>query len=142
VDLTKTVTTTTEDGDEPDVQQEDLSKVFIGKVPIMLRSAYCSLYDHTDKELAELGECPYDQVPSPYPPHTVSELCAVRNSARCRFSARNPNSSFEKARLCVARQLLTASCVRWVTGGVLRDQRQREVSHRAGEDVKQPRLRV
>mmetsp|Transcript_29013 Transcript_29013/g.40059 ORF Transcript_29013/g.40059 Transcript_29013/m.40059 type:complete len:1018 (+) Transcript_29013:3-3056(+) len=27
----------------------------------MLRSDYCSLFDHTDKELAELGECPYDQ---------------------------------------------------------------------------------
>jgi DNA-directed RNA polymerase beta subunit len=65
VDLTKTVTTNGETpDDEPDVQQEELSKVFIGKVPIMLRSAYCSLYDHTDKELAELGECPYDQVGS------------------------------------------------------------------------------
>jgi len=68
VDLTKTVTTNGETPeDEPDVQQEDLSKVFIGKVPIMLRSAYCSLYDHTDKELAELGECPYDQVGSVVP---------------------------------------------------------------------------
>ena len=35
--------------------------MFIGKVPIMLRSEYCSLHDHTDKELTELGECPYDE---------------------------------------------------------------------------------
>ena len=28
----------------------------------MLRSSYCSLSDHTDKELTDLGECPYDQV--------------------------------------------------------------------------------
>jgi RNA polymerase beta subunit len=32
------------------------------QVPIMLRSNYCSLADRSDKELADLGECPYDQV--------------------------------------------------------------------------------
>ena len=32
------------------------------QVPIMLRSSYCSLFDHSDKELTDLGECPYDQV--------------------------------------------------------------------------------
>jgi DNA-directed RNA polymerase II subunit RPB2 len=32
------------------------------QVPIMLRSRFCSLCDHSDKELTELGECPYDQV--------------------------------------------------------------------------------
>lgn len=32
------------------------------QVPIMLRSTYCCLNDHTDKELTDLGECPYDQV--------------------------------------------------------------------------------
>jgi DNA-directed RNA polymerase II subunit RPB2 len=32
------------------------------QVPIMLRSDYCSLKDHSDKELTDLGECPYDQV--------------------------------------------------------------------------------
>lgn len=31
------------------------------QVPIMLRSTYCCLNDHTDKELTDLGECPYDQ---------------------------------------------------------------------------------
>lgn len=34
----------------------------IPQVPIMLRSSFCSLFDHTDKELTELGEDPYDQV--------------------------------------------------------------------------------
>ena len=28
----------------------------------MLRSSYCSLFDHSDTELTDLGECPYDQV--------------------------------------------------------------------------------
>lgn len=31
------------------------------QVPIMLRSIYCSLYDHTVPELTHVGECPYDQ---------------------------------------------------------------------------------
>lgn len=31
------------------------------QVPIMLRSTYCSLADHSERELQELGECPYDQ---------------------------------------------------------------------------------
>lgn len=58
------------ENDDPDTQaeepwtlkdEESLPQMFIGKVPIMLRSSYCSLYDRTDKELMELGECPYDQ---------------------------------------------------------------------------------
>lgn len=31
------------------------------KVPIMLRSGYCSLTSHNQAELQRLGECPYDQ---------------------------------------------------------------------------------
>nr|GEW08144.1 RNA polymerase II second largest subunit [Tanacetum cinerariifolium] len=30
-------------------------------VPIMLRSGYCTLFQNSDKDLRELGECPYDQ---------------------------------------------------------------------------------
>jgi len=60
VDMTKTTITTGPDGEEtPD--DESLPKVFIGKVPIMLRSAYCMLSESSDKDLADLGECPYDQ---------------------------------------------------------------------------------
>ena len=43
-----------------DIHTEE-HKGVLGKVPIMLRSQYCSLHDHTDKELTELGECPYDE---------------------------------------------------------------------------------
>lgn len=35
------------------------------QVPIMLRSSFCSLNEHTDKELTELGEDPYDSVGAP-----------------------------------------------------------------------------
>lgn len=32
------------------------------QVPIMLRSLLCSIKDMADRELMEVGECPYDQV--------------------------------------------------------------------------------
>eukprot|EP00850_Spirogloea_muscicola_P001602 SM000006S19367 [mRNA] locus=s6:367911:375533:- [translate_table: standard] len=60
VDITKTTIKRGEDGEE-EVDTEELTKVFIGKVPIMLRSNYCTLNDVSDKDLTELGECPYDQ---------------------------------------------------------------------------------
>ena len=60
VDMTKTVTTVDAEGTVSE-EVEKINKVFIGKVPIMLRSQYCSLHDHTDKELTELGECAYDE---------------------------------------------------------------------------------
>lgn len=60
VDMTKTTITMGAAGEEQ--EQEQLPKVFIGKVPIMLRSTYCMLSESTDKDLAELGECPFDQV--------------------------------------------------------------------------------
>jgi len=34
----------------------------VRQVPIMLRSNYCSLNDRSDKDLTEVGECPFDQV--------------------------------------------------------------------------------
>ncbi|KAI8902796.1 DNA-directed RNA polymerase II subunit RPB2 [Globomyces pollinis-pini] len=39
----------------------EFTKVFIGKVPIMLRSSYCVLYELEDEKLEQVGECPYDQ---------------------------------------------------------------------------------
>jgi len=60
VDMVKEITTVHPEG-ETTVEKEEIKKVFIGKVPIMLRSDYCSLHGHTDKELTELGECPYDE---------------------------------------------------------------------------------
>ena len=32
------------------------------QVPIMLRSSYCSLDSMSEKEITDVGECPYDQV--------------------------------------------------------------------------------
>jgi DNA-directed RNA polymerase beta subunit len=39
----------------------DFQKVFIGRVPIMLQSAYCNLAEMTHSELEMVGECPLDQ---------------------------------------------------------------------------------
>ena len=35
-------------------------KVFIGKIPIMLRSTFCLLNELSDRDLTELNECPLD----------------------------------------------------------------------------------
>jgi DNA-directed RNA polymerase II subunit RPB2 len=56
------------DGDWVLVDRVEHPKLFLAKVPIMLRSAFCSLGDSAaggggfgEAELTELGECPYDQ---------------------------------------------------------------------------------
>ncbi|PIM99429.1 DNA-directed RNA polymerase [Handroanthus impetiginosus] len=59
VDVTKRVIKKGHDGEEV-TETQDFTKVFIGKVPIMLRSSYCTLYQNSEKDLTELGECPYD----------------------------------------------------------------------------------
>ena len=48
----------TVEGDEPDATPP---KVFIGKLPIMLKSRFCLLKDLGEQELYNWGECPYDQ---------------------------------------------------------------------------------
>ncbi|PVU92434.1 hypothetical protein BB559_003718 [Furculomyces boomerangus] len=48
-----------EDPNERD--ERDFRKIFIGKVPIMLRSNYCLLHNLTNTDLYGVGECPYDQ---------------------------------------------------------------------------------
>uniref|UniRef100_A0A061S805 DNA-directed RNA polymerase subunit beta n=1 Tax=Tetraselmis sp. GSL018 TaxID=582737 RepID=A0A061S805_9CHLO len=61
-DIQKNVVAVGPDGEVEDVEEpEEVSKLFIGKIPIMLRSLYCSLSDHNERELVDLGECPYDQ---------------------------------------------------------------------------------
>ncbi len=55
VDITKTIT---RDGQDPVETQHQ--KTYIGKIPIMLRSSYCLLNGLTDRDLAELNECPLD----------------------------------------------------------------------------------
>ncbi|CAL9155029.1 unnamed protein product, partial [Musa hybrid cultivar] len=60
VDVTKRIIKKGHDCEEV-AETQDFAKVFIGKVPIMLRSSYCTLYQNSEKDLTELGECPYDQ---------------------------------------------------------------------------------
>ena len=55
VDITKTVE---REGEERKEHKYD--KVFIGKIPIMLRSTYCLLSNLSDRDLTELNECPLD----------------------------------------------------------------------------------
>ncbi|OAK97645.1 beta and beta-prime subunits of DNA dependent RNA-polymerase [Phaeosphaeriaceae sp. SRC1lsM3a] len=40
---------------------EDAARVFIGKLPVMLRSELCHLRNQTDEALFAFNECPYDQ---------------------------------------------------------------------------------
>ena len=49
-----------EDPDTPEETREH-SKMFLGYVPIMLRSRFCVLADKDDRALCELCECIYDQ---------------------------------------------------------------------------------
>eukprot|EP01104_Vermistella_antarctica_P008801 TRINITY_DN2233_c0_g2_i1.p1 TRINITY_DN2233_c0_g2~~TRINITY_DN2233_c0_g2_i1.p1 ORF type:complete len:1180 (+),score=351.20 TRINITY_DN2233_c0_g2_i1:251-3790(+) len=50
------------DDEEGEPEEQALDKVFIGRVPIMLRSQYyCHLSNTSEKETTDLGECPYDQ---------------------------------------------------------------------------------
>jgi DNA-directed RNA polymerase II subunit RPB2 len=47
---------------EIEEEDEEYSKVFIGRIPIMLKSFYCHLNAQGEKDLFGMGECPYDQV--------------------------------------------------------------------------------
>ena len=55
VDVTKTVM-------RPDEKENSRlhPKMYIGKIPIMLRSEYCLLNNLSDRDLTELNECPLD----------------------------------------------------------------------------------
>lgn len=48
-------------GDDENVHGVTIPEVFIGKIPIMLRSQYCNLFKYSEKDFPSLGECPYDQ---------------------------------------------------------------------------------
>lgn len=66
VDITKTLSVKRPDPEGGELISEELDKVpydkvFLGDVPIMLRSDYCNLADRSERDLMELGECPYDQ---------------------------------------------------------------------------------
>ncbi|KAL1233681.1 DNA-directed RNA polymerase II subunit [Trichinella spiralis] len=55
VDITKTIAKSNE---EPLIAKYE--KVFIGKIPIMLRSTYCLLNRLSERDLTDLNECPLD----------------------------------------------------------------------------------
>ncbi|KAH7727814.1 dna-directed rna polymerase [Aphelenchoides avenae] len=55
VDIQKTITRS---GEEEHV--DNYGKVFVGKIPILLRSSYCMLSNMNDRDLTELNECPLD----------------------------------------------------------------------------------
>ncbi|KZV98958.1 DNA-directed RNA polymerase II, subunit 2 [Exidia glandulosa HHB12029] len=46
---------------DPTDNNSEMQKVWIGKVPIMLRSSFCILKTLSDRDLYDLNECPYDQ---------------------------------------------------------------------------------
>ena len=39
---------------------QNFEKAYVGKIPVMLRSSYCMLANMSDRDLAELNECPLD----------------------------------------------------------------------------------
>ncbi|KAL6781338.1 RPB2 [Auxenochlorella protothecoides x Auxenochlorella symbiontica] len=49
------------EGEESEEHVTPYDKVFLGDVPIMLRSDYCNLHGRSERDLSDLGECPYDQ---------------------------------------------------------------------------------
>ncbi|KAI8614109.1 DNA-dependent RNA polymerase II second largest subunit [Chytriomyces sp. MP71] len=51
-----------EDGEQEFVNDgpEESEKIYVGEIPIMLKSEFCLLYDMPNEDLYEIGECPYD----------------------------------------------------------------------------------
>ena len=61
VDIRKTITKPAYPGEAaPEPQSQLYQKVFLGKIPIMLRSTYCLLHALEERDLSELNECPCD----------------------------------------------------------------------------------
>ena len=65
IDIEQTVRVKDGDGAVLEENVEKYDKIFMGEVPIMLRSSYCSLAERSNRELTTLGECPYDQASTP-----------------------------------------------------------------------------
>lgn len=61
VDVSRRHISLTADGQENEVLVDEMEQVPIGDIPIMLKSSYCVLDGKSNKDLAALGECPYDQ---------------------------------------------------------------------------------
>ena len=56
VDINKTVTEIDENGGELAVVESVDERMFLGKIPIMLQSAYCILKGLANKGLTDMGE--------------------------------------------------------------------------------------
>jgi len=62
VDIVHTQLAYDPEGDEwVEESQDEHQKRRIGKIPVMLKSQTCTLSGLPDRDLAEVGECPYDQ---------------------------------------------------------------------------------
>lgn len=57
----ETYTHTNNDGSVEDREREKIEGIYVGKVPIMLKSEACSLSKMSNDELFSWNECPYDQ---------------------------------------------------------------------------------
>ena len=51
----------------PEDAAQQVQKVYIGKVPIMLQSDFCILQPQDEASLFELNECPFDMVSQVFP---------------------------------------------------------------------------
>ncbi|VZI08302.1 unnamed protein product [Fusarium fujikuroi] len=58
---TKLVWEVEEDAGSIKTEDEPSEMIFIGKMPIMVKSKICHLSSHSDEDLFMLNECPYDQ---------------------------------------------------------------------------------
>nr|QGX47696.1 DNA-directed RNA polymerase II second largest subunit [Fusarium xyrophilum]QGX47697.1 DNA-directed RNA polymerase II second largest subunit [Fusarium xyrophilum]QGX47698.1 DNA-directed RNA polymerase II second largest subunit [Fusarium xyrophilum] len=58
---TKLVWEVEEDAGSIKAEDEPSEMIFIGKMPIMVKSKICHLSSHSDEDLFMLNECPYDQ---------------------------------------------------------------------------------
>ncbi|CAL1157612.1 unnamed protein product, partial [Cladocopium goreaui] len=61
VDITRSVYQVNNDGERTLIQENTYSKVFLMRMPIMVRTEYCWLKNANDRVLTEFGECPLDQ---------------------------------------------------------------------------------
>ena len=62
VNITQTTYQVTDaSGTREKVAEDEYQKVFIGRIPVMLKSEYCWLKGQPDAGLVELGECMFDQ---------------------------------------------------------------------------------
>lgn len=81
-------------------EQKAHDKIFVGEVPIMLRSSYCSLFEKTDKDLTGLGECPYDQARAP-------------GTHCCPKTGSSPRPVVEGPPICAAWALPASAFLQW-----------------------------